>query len=216
MAKVFTDRRDAGRQLAALLVSSTRLDPVILGIPRGGVPVADEVAKALHAWLDVIVVRKLGVPSSPELAMGAIGEGSVRELDPEILALAAVTDSQLSEVENRELNVLDDRVRRLRGTHPRLELRGRNIIVVDDGIATGSTMRAACTAARARGAAHIIAAAPVAPADLRHGVVGADEIVCVEFPRAFWAVGAHYRDFEATSDKEVDQILAAIPGETPG
>ena len=160
----FVDRRDAGRRLAERLMSLRGEDAVVLGLPRGGVPVAFEVARALGAPLDVILVRKLGVPFQPELAMGAIGEGGARVVNDEVLRRAGVTPSELAEVEHREQAELDRRARRYRGGRPPVGLTGRTAVVVDDGIATGSTARAACLVARAQGAARVVLAVPVAPA----------------------------------------------------
>ena len=160
---VFADRVDAGRRLAARLGHLRGEPVVVLGLPRGGVPVAFEVAAALGAPLDVIVVRKLGVPFQPELGMGAIGEDGARIINDEIVRLAGVTDRQLAEVESRERAELERRALRFRGDRPRVPLEGRIAVVVDDGIATGSTARAACQVARAHGAARVVLAVPVAP-----------------------------------------------------
>ena len=204
---VFADRVDAGRRLARELNAVRGDDVVVLGLPRGGVPVAFEVAAALHAPLDVIVVRKLGVPFQPELAMGAIGEGGVRVLDPEVLAAAHITEAELATVERRERAALETRVTRLRRGRPRIDLTGRVAVIVDDGIATGSTARVACQVARQLGAARVILAAPVAPADTVQDLPEADAVVCVSIPNDFLAVGAHYRDFSPTSDDEVITLL---------
>lgn len=204
---VFADRVDAGRRLAQELEAIRGGDIVVLGLPRGGVPVAFEVAAALDAPLDVIVVRKLGVPFQPELAMGAIGEGGVRVLDPDVLATARITESELTTVERRELAALESRVTRLRRGRPRIDLTGRIAVIVDDGIATGSTARAACQVARRLGAARVIMAAPVAPTDAVHHLPEADTVVCVSIPSHFVGVGAHYRDFSPTSDDEVITLL---------
>jgi len=161
---MFADRVDAGRQLAARLGYLHGQDVVVLGLPRGGVPVAFEVAEALDAPLDVIVVRKLGVPFQPELAMGAIGEGGVRVLDAEVLARAQVTEEELRTAERRERGLLEARVARLRRGRERLNLDGRIAVIVDDGIATGSTARVACGVARRLGAAKVVLGVPVAPA----------------------------------------------------
>ena len=208
----FADRVDAGRRLAAQLEHLRGDDVVVLGLPRGGVPVAAEVARALGAPLDVIVVRKLGVPFQPELAMGAIGEGDVRVLDDEVLRLAAVDDSDLHEVEARERVELDARVQRFRGSRPRLDLTGRTALVVDDGMATGSTARAACRVARLLGARRVVMATPVAAPDTVAAFTEADEVVCVETPQGFSAVGQFYRDFTATSDDTVVELLHRWPG----
>ncbi|OJV58744.1 MAG: phosphoribosyl transferase [Cellulomonas sp. 73-145] len=206
---LFADRVDAGRALARLLEPLRGQGVVVLGLPRGGVPVAYEVAQTLGAPLDVIVVRKLGVPFQPELAMGAIGEGGARVLDHHVLTSVGVPEDDVAEVERRERIELDSRVARLRSGRARVDLTGRVAVVVDDGIATGSTMRVACTVARSLGAARVVAAVPVAPADVVQDLREADEVVCVATPRTFRAVGAHYRDFSSTTDDEVVLLLDA-------
>ena len=210
----FIDRADAGRRLAARLAHLRGEQLLVLGLPRGGVPVAFEVARALGAPLDVIVVRKLGVPFQPELGMGAIGEDGVRVLNREIVAEAGVGEEEIAAVEARERAELDRRVARLRGGRPRQPLAGRVAVVVDDGIATGSTARAACQAARAQGAARVVLAVPVAPPGWETGIGGdADELICLETPAAFFAIGQFYADFTQTTDEEVTACLqrAATP-----
>ncbi len=206
---MFRDRAEAGRELAEQL--KRRLgdeDVVVLGLPRGGVPVAFEVARALDAPLDVIVVRKLGVPYQPELGMGAIGEDGVRVLNRELLAMARVGEDEVAAVERSERAELERRARRFRGSRPRASLVGRTAVVVDDGIATGSTARAACQVARAHGASRVILAAPVAPpSSLLVLAEVADEVICLATPEPFFAVGQFYRDFSQTSDEDVVQLL---------
>ena len=204
---VFADRREAGALLARELDALRGQDVVVLGLPRGGVPVASVVAEALDAPLDVIVVRKLGVPFQPELAMGAIGEGGVRVLDRRLVERAKVSDEQIAEVERRERAVLDARVERLRRGRPRLDLRGRVAVIVDDGIATGATARVACQVARRLGASRVVLAVPVAPAHTAANFPEADAVVCVSAPEHFRAVGGHYVDFSPTSDDEVVALL---------
>jgi putative phosphoribosyl transferase len=205
----FRDRVDAGRRLAAALGHLRGPDVIVLGLPRGGVPVAFEVAEAIGAPLDVIVVRKLGVPFQPELAMGAIGEGGVRVLNDRVLRLAAVSGRDLARVEERERRELERRARLFRGDRPPRPLAGKTVIVVDDGIATGSTVRAACQVVRARGAGRVVVAAPVAAPDtLRSLAELADEVVCLDAPAAFDAVGQAYVDFAQTSDDTVTRLLA--------
>ncbi|WP_035875496.1 phosphoribosyltransferase [Cryobacterium sp. MLB-32] len=211
---VFTDRVEAGRSLAEHLEHLRGRDIVVLGLPRGGVPVAFEIADVLDAPLDVIVVRKLGVPFQPELAMGAIGEGGVRVVSAHILAVTGVTEEQLREVERRERAELEARVARFRSGRPRLTLTGRIAVIVDDGIATGCTARVACQTARHMGAMRVILAVPVAPADTVREIIEADEVVCVSTPRIFEAVGLHYRDFSATTDEEVIALLDAAAART--
>jgi putative phosphoribosyl transferase len=206
---VFADRVDAGRRLAERLKDLRGQDVVVLGLPRGGVPVAYEVAKALDAPLDVIVVRKLGVPFQPELAMGAIGERGVRVLQREVLAHSHVTEAELSAVEARERAQLEARVSLLRKGRKGIDLKGRVAVVVDDGVATGSTARVACEVARRLGAARVVLAVPVAPADAVGQFTEADDVVCVETPRRFIAVGYHYENFSMTSDEDVIALLDA-------
>ncbi|MFI8081300.1 phosphoribosyltransferase family protein [Kitasatospora sp. NPDC086009] len=205
----FTDRTDAGRRLAELLGHLRGPGTVVVALPRGGVPVAAEVAAALGAPLDICVIRKLGVPRQPELGMGAIGEDGVRVLNDEVIRLVGVTPGQLSDVELRERAELERRARRYRGGRPPEELRGRTVVVVDDGIATGSTARAACVIVRARGAARVVLAVPVAPEDWTDRLAGiADELVCVGTPSPFFAIGEFYGDFSQTGDDEVLRHLA--------
>ena len=205
----YEDRRDAGRRLAQALAPLGLPDPVVLGLPRGGVPVAAEIAGRLGAPLDVIVVRKLGIPWQPEVAMGAIGEGGVRVLDEVLIARARVTPRQLDEVERRERAVLDARVAAIRRVLPAVDLRGRTVVIVDDGIATGATATAACRVARLRGAAVVVLAAPVASSGALAELGEADRIVCPWVAQTFGAVGAYYDDFNATSDGEVLTLLFA-------
>lgn len=206
---LFTDRTDAGRQLAEALRHLERRDPVVLGLPRGGVPVAYEVARALGAPLDVVVVRKLGVPYRPELGFGAIGEGGSRVISDEIVRHAGVREKDLEAVERAEEAELLRRAQTYREGRPRLPLEGRTVVVVDDGVATGATARAACQVVRAQGASRVVLAVPVASPDvaarLREDV---DEVVCLSTPHLFSAVGEWYRDFSQTSDEEVVSLLA--------
>ncbi len=203
----FLDRADAGRRLGQRLAGLRGRDVVVLGLPRGGVPVAFEVAKALDAPLDVIMVRKLGVPFQPEVAMGAIGEGGARVLDERVLSLARVTGDDLAGVESSERQLLEDRTARYRQGRPRADLHGRTAIVVDDGIATGSTARVACRIARQLGAARVVLAVPVAPARAIPSLKEADDVVCLATPRNFRAVGYYYYDFSGTEDDEVVRLL---------
>jgi len=209
---MFSDRVDAGQQLAVKLDRYRNDDVVVVGLPRGGVPVAREVALALQAPLDVIIVRKLGVPFQPELAMGAIGEGGVRVIDNEAARGFGVSRKDLATVEQRERHELERRSQKLRSIREQIPLAGRVVLVVDDGIATGSTARAACRVARAGGAARIVLAVPVAPAGwtARIGNV-ADEFVAIETPEWFRAVGQFYDDFGQTTDDEVAACLESIP-----
>lgn len=205
----FTDRTDAGRRIAVALRHLGRRDPVVLGLPRGGVPVAYEVAQALGAPLDVIVVRKLGVPYHPELGFGAIGEGGVRVISEEIVRRTGVGEKDLVAVERAEAAELVRRAHAYREGRPRLPLEGRAVVVVDDGVATGATARAACQVVRAQGAAYVVLAVPVAPPDAAARLrEDADEVVCLSAPVLFSAVGEWYRDFSQTSDEEVVALLA--------
>jgi putative phosphoribosyl transferase len=200
----FIDRVDAGRRLAAQLAHLRGEDLVVLGLPRGGVPVALEVALRLDAPLDVIVVRKLGVPFQPELGMGAIGEDGTRVLNAEIVRQSGISPEELATVERRERDELERRARRFRGDRLPIPLGGKTVVVVDDGLATGSTARAACRVARARGAARVVLAVAVAPPDWTARLAdAADELVCVATPQPFFAIGQFYADFSPTTDEEV-------------
>jgi len=205
---LFVDRADAGRQLAQRLLHLRGTDAVVIALPRGGVPVAAEVAQALRAPLDVIVVRKLGIPFQPECGFGAIGEGGARTIDHSVVRQARLTRQAIASVEARERTRLDRRLGRLRGGRPPVSLAGRIAVVVDDGIATGSTARAACLVARARGASRVIVAVPVGAADatatLRRD---ADEVICLHTPASFVAVGDWYQDFSQVADAEVAGLL---------
>jgi len=209
VAVIFEDRVDAGRRLAA--ACSAYRDswprPVVLGIPRGGVPVAAEVARALDAPLDVILVRKLGLPRNEEVAMGAIGE-HVRLLDEHLVRAMGVSEQEVAGVERRERAELERRVRVYREDRHPVPLDGATAVVVDDGLATGSTARAACAVARAQGAASVVLAVPVAPPDWTpQPGVDADTFVCVARPARFFAIGQWYRDFTQTTDGEVRSLL---------
>ncbi|TQK52964.1 putative phosphoribosyltransferase [Streptomyces sp. SLBN-118] len=191
----------------------------MLGLPRGGVPVAFEVARALGAPLDVIVVRKLGVPYHRELGFGAIGEGGVRVISDNIVRLSRAGQDELASVERAEEAELGRQARRFRADRPRLSLTGRTVIIVDDGIATGATAAAACQVVRAQGAGRVVLAVPVAPPDAVEWLrAEADEVVCLSTPRSFRAVGEWYEDFSQTSDEEVTSLLAqaSVPGGSTG
>ena len=204
----FADRHEAGRLLAAALGHLRGADVVVVGLPRGGVPVAYEVACALGAPLDVIVVRKLGVPSQPELAMGAIGEDGVRVVNDDVVRHTGVSAAGLAAVEARERTELARRALLFRSGRRRIALAGRVVVVVDDGVATGSTAAAACRVARAEGARRVILAVPVAPTEWAERLAGAaDELVCLLNPHPFFGVGQFYDDFSQTSDAEVAACL---------
>ena len=205
---VFADRDDAGRRLAARLGHLRGEPVVVLGLPQGGVPVAFQVAQALAAPLDVIVVRKLGVPFQPELGMGAVGEDGVRVINPTIALAAGVSEDDLAAVQAREQATVEARAARYRARRPREPLAGRIAVVVDDGIATGSTARAACQIARALGAARVVLAVPVAPPGWQSRIgEDADEMVCADAPRGFIAIGQYYGRFSQVSDDEVIACL---------
>ncbi|MFI9235186.1 phosphoribosyltransferase family protein [Streptomyces cinnamoneus] len=204
----FIDRVDAGRRLAEQLGHLRGEHPVVLGLPRGGVPVAFEVARALDAPLDVILVRKLGVPYHRELGFGAIGEGGVRVIRDDIVRMSRVDQDDLAEVEHSEEAELARRAETFRAGQPRIPLKGRTAVVVDDGIATGATAAAACQVARAQGAARVVLAVPVAPPDAAAEFrTQVDELICLSTPALFSAVGEWYRDFSQTSDEEVVELL---------
>jgi putative phosphoribosyl transferase len=208
----FRDRSEAGRLLARRLRGLRRRHPVVLGLPRGGIPVAAEVARELGAALDVLVVRKLGCPWQPELGIGAIGEEDVRVLNDELIGGLGLGPAAIEEVTAREQGELDRRVRRYRGDRPPIDLHGRTVIVVDDGIATGSTAKAAVAVVQRRGASRVVLAVPAASnRSLRDLSALADEVVCLESSEAFWAVGEFYDDFTQTTDDEVAAALAASP-----
>jgi putative phosphoribosyl transferase len=208
---LFHDRVDAGRRLADLLKDAGGLEgdgAVVLGLPRGGVPVAAEVGRVLGAPLDVIMVRKLGVPSEPELAMGALGEDGVRVDNAVVMASTALGRSEIEAIVQRERAELVLRARRYREGRPRLDLQGRCAVIVDDGIATGSTARAACRVARAHGAARVVLAVPVAPrATVSALQAECDDMVALASPEQFYAVGEWYDDFSPTSDSDVVELL---------
>lgn len=205
----FSDRFDAGRQVAQRLSKyRNRKDVVVLALPRGGVPVAYEVARELQAPVDVFLVRKLGVPFQPELAMGAIASGGIRVLNEELIAELQIPRDIIDEVANRELMELERRDRLYRGDQPAPVLKNRIIIVVDDGLATGSTMEAAIEALRVHEPARIVVAAPVGAAETCARLARlADEVVCGETPRPFNAVGLWYVRFDQTTDEEVIDLL---------
>ncbi len=215
----FKDRIQAGRQLARALARYKQAKPVILALPRGGVPVAAEVAEALDAPLDLVLVRKIGVPFQPELAMGAVVDGTapltVRNAD--VIAMGGVSEEEFARVRDKELQEIDRRRSRYVGGRAHPNLKGRTVIVVDDGIATGATTRAALQAVRAREPAALILAVPVAPTDVLRRLSGeADEIICLEDHEDFGAIGYFYDDFGQVGDEEVIRLLAAHPAAEAG
>jgi len=204
----FHDRADAGRALAQRLGHLKGHDLVVLGLPRGGVPVAFEIATALSAPLDVIVVRKLAHPLQPELAIGALGEGGTRVLNPEVLREERMGADELANIERDAQAELDRQIARVRHGRLAVRLADRVAVIVDDGVATGSTARAACLIARARGAASVVLAVPVATARALARLADvADDVVCVDTPEWFYAVGEWYDDFTPTRDEEVLALL---------
>ncbi|HEY9638280.1 MAG TPA: phosphoribosyltransferase [Coleofasciculaceae cyanobacterium] len=206
---LFKDRTAAGQRLAAELATyANRPDVLILGLPRGGVPVAFEVAKALKAPLDVFLVRKLGVPGQEELAMGALASGGIRVLNEEIVAELGLSEATISQVAEKEQQELERRERLYRDDLPAPELHGRTVILVDDGLATGATMRAAIKALQQQQPARLVVGVPVSsPETCRELGVEVDEIVCVETPRPFYSVGSWYDNFSQTTDEEVRDLL---------
>lgn len=204
----FRDRTEAGRRLAQRLRTWKGQDVVVLGLARGGLPVALEVARALDAPLDVFVVRKLGAPGQDELAMGAIASGGVRVLNRELIRALGVGQEQIEAVARREQQELERRERAYREGLPAEPLKGRVVIVVDDGIATGASLRAALEAVALHGAARVVAAVPVAPPDSARALEAyADEVVCLETPEPFYAVSAWYGAFPQLDDEDVREIL---------
>ena len=210
MERAFPNRAEAGRLLAEKLENYVgRSDVVVLGLPRGGVPVAYEVAQRLGAPLDVFVVRKLGVPGFEELAAGAIASGGVRVLNEDVVRALPNADQLIESVTEKETVELERREQTYRDGRPAPELRDRVVILVDDGLATGATMRAAVAALRQRGVAKIVVAAPVgAPDTCRELEQEADETICAIAPEFFQAVGQYYEDFSQTSDEEVRELLS--------
>lgn len=207
---IFRDRADAGRRLAAELTDyADRPDVLVLALPRGGVPVAYEVAKALRAPLDVFLVRKLGVPGHEELAMGAIASGGVRVLNEDVVRYSRISGNMIDRVTEREQRELERRERAYRDDRPAPEVSGRTVILIDDGLATGSTMRAAAAALRAKQPAQLVVAVPVAaPETCDEFRSEVDAIVCAVTPEPFRGVGLWYDDFSQTTDEEVRDLLA--------
>ncbi|HEY0591377.1 MAG TPA: phosphoribosyltransferase [Thermoanaerobaculia bacterium] len=209
--EVFRDRGEAGQALAAELGRrlGDRDDLIVLALPRGGVPIGYEIASALGAPLDVLIVRKLGLPGQEELAMGAIASGGARVLNDEVVGSLRVPDEWIERVARRELHELERRELLYRGDLPQLDVRGKTVVVVDDGLATGSTMRVAVQALRKMGPRRIVVAVPVAAASTCRSIGReADEIVCLRTPEPFEAVGLWYEDFSQTTDREVHELLA--------
>ena len=207
---IFRDRADAGNRLADRLLHFKSDNPVVLALPRGGVAVAAPVAASLGAPLDILLVRKIGAPMQPELAIGAVVDGDepIVVLNDDIVALLGLMPAELERARQAALEEIAARRVQFGGVGQRVSWRGRTVIVVDDGIATGATVRAALKALRSDGAARIVLAVPVAPRESLDALAAdADEIVCLETPEPFWAVGAHYRSFDQLSDADVLTLL---------
>jgi putative phosphoribosyl transferase len=204
---MFRDREDAGAHLAQKLEHLRNENVVVVGLPRGGVPVAAVVAKHLGKPLDIIGVRKLGAPDQEELAMGAIGEGGVKVMNDALCRHLGVSDAEIARVEAEQQGVLSRRLALFRSGRPEVSLRGVTAVVVDDGLATGATAKVACKVARARGAVKVILAIPVAPAEEVAHFAEADEVVVVSTPEPFFGVGMHYEVFDQTSDDGVVSLL---------
>jgi len=214
---MFADRLAAGQRLADAAASLAGPDVVVVGLPRGGVPVAGEIARALRAPIDVIVVCKLGVPGRPELAMGAVGEGGVQVVNADVVRAAGVSPEQFARVEGLARAEVERRAARFRGDRAPVVLAGRSVLVVDDGIATGATARAACQIVREHGAARVVLAVPVGPpAVIRDMRDVADEVLCLHAPARFGAVGQFYADFAQTTDEEVRAALRRAGGRQNG
>lgn len=214
----FQDRSDAGRRLAEALSSYKDRHPIVLALPRGGVPVAAEVAAALDAPLDLILVRKIGVPTQPELAMGAVVDGTAPIVvrNEEVIELSGTTADEFDAACARELAEIERRRQLYIGDRPRAEITGQVVIVIDDGIATGATTRAALQAIRNRKPKELVLAVPVAPPDTITKLRGeVDALVCLETPELFGAIGYFYRDFRQVSDQEVVAILKRFPAKRP-
>lgn len=206
---VFADRVDAGHRLAGKLGAyAKRKDVIVLGIPRGGVPVAFEIAKSLDAPLDVFLSRKLGVPGQEELAFGAVATGGVRVLDREIIDAVGLREKEIEQITEKVKKELERRERVYRGARLPLNLAGRTVLLIDDGIATGSSMRAAIRALRELKPASIVVAVPVAPLSTCNRLrMEVDELVCVHTPELFYAIGQFYEDFSQVTDEEVRDLL---------
>jgi putative phosphoribosyl transferase len=209
----FADRRDAGRRLAALLGDVRHQSPIVVGIPRGGVPVAAEVARALEAPLDLVLVRKIGAPDNPEYGIGALAEDDIVILDEEAVRRLRLSPAELDAAVERARRELAERSASRYAKRPRLAVAGRTVLLVDDGLATGHSAQAAARSLRERGAARVILAVPVAaPTSALRSRGWADDVVCVQTPADLWAIGLWYEDFSPTSEEEVAALLAEPSG----
>lgn len=211
MARIFADRTEAGRLLAQVIAEKRYTDPIVLALPRGGVPVAFEVARVIGAPMDLILVRKIGTPGQPELALGAVVDGEIPQcvVNKDIKTQAHVSDAELEREKQRQIEEIDRRRALYLQGRDRLSVSGKTAIVVDDGIATGATARVALRALRKAGPAKLVLAVPVAPAEtLRSFSDEVDELLCLQTPDPFYAVGYFYRDFDPVSDQDVASLLA--------
>lgn len=206
---IFKDRREAGKKLAEELTKyKNQQGVIVLGLPRGGAPVAYEIAEALNAPLDVFIVRKLGLPGQPELAMGAIASGGVRVMNNGVVQRSGVSEDQIKEIVEDEKKRLQEREKIYRGSRPEIDITGKIVLLVDDGLATGASMRAAITALKQLEPEKIVVAVPTAPADTCQELKSmVDEIVCLRTPSPFWGVGGSYQNFSQTSNQEVRALL---------
>ena len=206
----FIDRTDAGKKLAEkLLEYKDKSNVLVLGLPRGGVPVAFEVAEAIDAPLDVFIVRKLGVPGQPELAMGAIASGGIRVMNENVVRRSGVSEQQIEEIAEKELQELKEREEIYRGARPDIEISGKTVLLVDDGLATGASMRAAVSALKELDPEKIVVAVPTAPADTCNEFDSlVDEVICLRTPSPFWGVGGSYQNFSQTTNEDVREFLA--------
>ena len=214
---LFTDRRDAGRKLAKKLSAyANRSDVVVLALPRGGVPVAYEVARALNAPLDIFTVRKLGLPGHEELAMGAIATGGARVINQDVVRTFNVPQGMIEAVARQELKELERRERVFRGNHPMSEIHNKTVILIDDGLATGASMHAAILGLRAREPARIVGAVPTAALETCEAFQQkVDEMICATTPEPFYGVSRWYEDFSQTTDEEVQALLEGAPQQLP-
>lgn len=211
MARIFADRTEAGRLLAQVIAEKRYTDPIVLALPRGGVPVAFEVARVIGAPMDLILVRKIGTPGQPELALGAVVDGEIPQcvVNKDIKTQAHVSDAELEREKQRQIEEIDRRRALYLQGRDRLSVSGKTAIVVDDGIATGATARVALRALRKAGPAKLVLAVPVAPAEtLKSFSDEVDELLCLQTPDPFYAVGYFYRDFDPVSDQDVASLLA--------
>ncbi len=214
---IFRNRREAGRELARRLQKyAGRPDLLVLGVPRGGLPVAIEVASALKAPLDIFVCRKLGAPGQEELAFGAVASGGTRILDEEIVNAVGISEAEIERITARETQELERREQVFRAGRPPLDVQGKTVVLVDDGIATGASIRVAIAALRQTRTAEIVVAAPVVPLSTRERLRGeADDVICVHTPKSFYAIGEFYDDFSQVTDEEVIELLRQASSKNP-